>query len=79
VRVFISSTFRDMHAETGYLNRFALPNFGRRACARVGTFLGVYWRWGITEEKAKRERLSRSASRKSSAAGHSSSITPFIT
>src|SRR5271170_8041909 len=55
VRVFISSTFRDMHAERDHLNRFVFPEL-RSRCLRLGwDFLGVDLRWGITEEDAERE------------------------
>jgi WD40 repeat protein len=55
VRVFVSSTFRDMHAERDYLNRFVFPEL-RARCLRQGwDFLGVDLRWGITEEEAERE------------------------
>jgi WD40 repeat protein len=55
VRVFVSSTFRDMHAERDHLNRFIFPEL-RARCLRYGwDFLGVDLRWGITEAEADRE------------------------
>ncbi|ELU05341.1 hypothetical protein CAPTEDRAFT_193037 [Capitella teleta] len=51
-RVFISSTFRDMHGERDLLTRFVFPELRSRAEKR---FLNVYevdLRWGITEEDA---------------------------
>jgi hypothetical protein len=41
VRVFVSSTFRDMHAERDHLNRFVFPEL-RDRCMRLGwDFMGV--------------------------------------
>src|SRR5262245_18501761 len=55
VRVFVSSTFRDMHAERDHLNRFVFPEL-RARCLRLGwDFLGVDLRWGITEDEAERD------------------------
>ncbi|GFO40942.1 telomerase protein component 1, partial [Plakobranchus ocellatus] len=53
VRIFISSTFRDMHGERDLLTRFIFPEL--RALARR-MFINVYevdLRWGITEEQSK--------------------------
>jgi hypothetical protein len=48
VRVFVSSTFRDMHAERDRLNRFVFPEL-RSRCAKLGAdFLGIDLRWGVT-------------------------------
>src|SRR6266849_10791706 len=57
VRVFVSSTFRDMHAERDYLNRIVFPEVQHR-CARVGLdFTGIDLRWGITEEEAQHGKV----------------------
>jgi len=54
VRVFVSSTFRDMHAERDRLNRFVFPEL-RSRCAKLGAdFLGIDLRWGVTAEDSRR-------------------------
>lgn len=54
IRLFLSSTFRDMHAERDHLNRLVFPEL-RQRCERVGVdFVAVDLRWGITEEDARR-------------------------
>ena len=53
IRVFISSTFRDMQAERDYLVKFTFPIL-RRMCEERGvTWSEVDLRWGITEEQAR--------------------------
>ena len=53
VRVFVSSTFQDMHEERDALGRVVFP-YLRKYCRRRGLdFVGVDLRWGITEEQAK--------------------------
>lgn len=54
-RVFVSSTFRDMHAERDYLNRFVFPELRSRCQKRGAEFLGLDLRWGVTEEEVQRE------------------------
>ena len=50
-RVFVSSTFSDMHAERDRLNRFVFPEL-RSRCIRHGfEFVGVDLRWGVTEKE----------------------------
>jgi len=50
-RVFVSSTFSDMHAERDYLNRFVFPEL-RSRCIRHGIeFVGIDLRWGVTEKE----------------------------
>ena len=52
VRVFVSSTFRDMHAEREELVKRVFPQL-RKLCERRGVTWGdVDLRWGITEEQA---------------------------
>jgi telomerase protein component 1 len=51
VRLFVSSTFRDMHAERDHLNRFVFPELRSRCRLRSIEFLPVDLRWGITEEE----------------------------
>lgn len=54
VRVFISSTFRDMQAERDLLVKRVFPELRRRARARGVELLEVDLRWGVTEEQAQR-------------------------
>lgn len=51
VRVFISSTFRDMQAEREELVKFTFPELRRRCRGRRVEFVGVDLRWGITNEQ----------------------------
>ena len=53
VRVFISSTFRDMHGERDLLTRFVFPELRARAHARHIQVYEVDLRWGVTEEDAR--------------------------
>ena len=53
IRVFLSSTFRDMDAERSYLIKTIFPRI-RAACqARQVGFTEIDLRWGVTEEEAK--------------------------
>ena len=52
IRVFISSTFRDMQAERDHLLKFIFPQL-RRLCESRGVTWGeVDLRWGVTDEQA---------------------------
>jgi tetratricopeptide (TPR) repeat protein len=54
VRVFVSSTFRDMHAERDELIKRTFPQL-RRLCEERGVgWSEVDLRWGITEEQSQR-------------------------
>jgi len=53
IRLFISSTFRDMHAERDWLNRVVFPELRSRCRRRGAEFVGVDLRWGVTEEEAR--------------------------
>lgn len=53
VRVFISSTFRDMHAEREELVKYTFPELRRRCCERGVEFVDVDLRWGVTEEQSE--------------------------
>ena len=55
IRVFISSTFRDMHAERDYLSRLVFPELRSRCQKRGAEFIGLDLSWGVTEEEAQRE------------------------
>lgn len=53
IRVFISSTFRDMHAERDFLVKYIFPEL-RERCLKKGLLLvDVDLRWGVTEEEAE--------------------------
>ncbi|KAM8849775.1 telomerase protein component 1 isoform 2-T4 [Spinachia spinachia] len=53
-RVFVSSTFRDMHAERDVLVRAVFPELRRRAASRCLHLQEVELRWGVTEEESGR-------------------------
>ncbi|XP_066270990.1 telomerase protein component 1-like [Branchiostoma lanceolatum] len=55
-RVFISSTFRDMHGERDLLTRFVFPELRARAAERFVHIHEVDLRWGITEEESRSEK-----------------------
>lgn len=57
VRIFISSTFRDMHAERDHLVRFVFPELRERCAKRQLHLVDVDLRWGVTEEEAERKVL----------------------
>lgn len=52
IRVFISSTFRDMQDERDYLINHTYPELRRIAAMRDVTLTEVDLRWGITEEES---------------------------
>lgn len=52
IRVFVSSTFRDMEAERDELAKFVFPALHRLCEDRGVGFTDVDLRWGITEESA---------------------------
>uniref|UniRef100_A0A3Q2ZC95 TROVE domain-containing protein n=1 Tax=Hippocampus comes TaxID=109280 RepID=A0A3Q2ZC95_HIPCM len=54
LRVFISSTFRDMHAERDVLVRSVFPDLRRRAAPHCIHLQEVELRWGVTEEESGR-------------------------
>src|SRR5262245_52886796 len=57
VRVFISSTFRDMQEEREVLIKHVFPQL-RKMCEERGVaFTDVDLRWGITEEQAHRGEI----------------------
>lgn len=51
VRLFVSSTFRDMHAERDHLNRFVFPELRSRCRRRGVEFVAVDLRWGVTGDE----------------------------
>jgi len=54
VRIFVSSTFRDMHAERDHLNRIVWPELRHRCLQRGVDLVSVDLRWGVTEEDSVR-------------------------
>lgn len=53
IKVFISSTFRDMNAERDYLVKYVFPQM-ELFCHELGLeFIPVDLRWGITEEESR--------------------------
>eukprot|EP01089_Gocevia_fonbrunei_P021021 TRINITY_DN7989_c0_g1_i1.p1 TRINITY_DN7989_c0_g1~~TRINITY_DN7989_c0_g1_i1.p1 ORF type:complete len:1161 (+),score=299.65 TRINITY_DN7989_c0_g1_i1:106-3588(+) len=53
VRVFVSSTFRDMHGERDYLTKYVFPELRKRCKAKRIAFYDVDLRWGVTEKEAE--------------------------
>ena len=53
VRVFLSSTFRDMNAERSHLVAKVFPQLRSHCAARGVAFTDIDLRWGITEEQAR--------------------------
>jgi tetratricopeptide (TPR) repeat protein len=51
IRVFVSSTFRDMQAERDYLVKFIFPQLRKLSESRGVTWGEVDLRWGVTEEQ----------------------------
>lgn len=56
IRLFLSSTFRDMEAERNHLMTQVLPVVRRVCLERQVTFAEIDLRWGITESEAKNGR-----------------------
>ena len=54
IRVFISSTFRDMQEERDLLVKRIFPELRKRCRKREVEFTEVDLRWGVTEEQAER-------------------------
>ena len=53
LRIFISSTFRDMHSERDLLTRFVIPQL-RLHASKIGiSIFDVDLRWGVTESEAE--------------------------
>jgi tetratricopeptide (TPR) repeat protein len=53
LRVFISSTFRDMQTERERLIKFVFPRIRRECERRGGAATEIDLRWGITEEESR--------------------------
>ncbi len=56
IRVFLSSTFRDMEEERNYLMAYVFPDIRRECNARQVAFTEIDLRWGITEQASKQGR-----------------------
>lgn len=52
VRVFISSTFKDMHAERDILTRYVFPELRQRAKSLFVNLYQIDLRWGIAESQS---------------------------
>jgi len=57
IRVFISSTFRDMHAERDHLVKVVFPELRERCEKRRLHLIDVDLRWGVTEEEAEQGKV----------------------
>lgn len=57
MRVFISSTFKDLNAERDYLMRYVFPELKIIARNRGVDFIALDLRWGITSEDTKNGRV----------------------
>ncbi len=57
IRIFISSTFRDMHAELVFIIRFVFPELKERCAKRQLHLIDVDLRWGVTEAEAKQGKV----------------------
>src|ERR1039458_5799580 len=57
IRVFISSTFRDMQTERDHLVKFIFPQLRKLCESRGVTWSSVDLRWGITQEESAEDRI----------------------
>ena len=57
VKIFVSSTFEDMHAERDLINRRVIPRLREWCAPRRLMPIGVDYRWGITDQDAKENKL----------------------
>jgi tetratricopeptide (TPR) repeat protein len=53
IRIFISSTFKDMHSERDYLVKYVFPELRDRCIKKGLSLVDVDLRWGVTEEEAE--------------------------
>ena len=56
VRVFISSTFRDMHAERDHLVTVVFPELRERVEQLGLEFFDVDLRWGVTKDQTENDQ-----------------------
>lgn len=57
IRLFISSTFHDMHAERDYLVKVVFPELRERMARRRLHLVDLDLRWGVTEQEAERGKV----------------------
>ena len=57
IRVFISSTFRDLQAEREHLIKWVFPELRRLCRERGAEFTEIDLRWGVTEEEARQGKV----------------------
>ena len=57
VRVFISSTFRDMHSERDWLVKRVFPELRERLLPYKLHLVDIDLRWGITEEQSDNDQV----------------------
>jgi tetratricopeptide (TPR) repeat protein len=57
IRVFISSTFRDMHAERDHLIKVTFPALRENLLPYRVELYDIDLRWGITEDEAKNDKV----------------------
>ena len=57
VSVFLSSTFRDMHAERDHLIKVTFPSLREKLLPHRVELYDIDLRWGITEDEAKNEKV----------------------
>ena len=53
VRLFLSSTFRDMNEERDYLNKYVFPEISEYCKKRYLEFVPIDLRWGISEDDSR--------------------------
>ncbi len=59
VRVFLSSTFRDMHAERDHLIKVTFPVLRERLLPHRVELYAIDLRWGITEDEERNQKVVR--------------------
>ena len=57
VRVFISSTFRDMHAERDHLIKVVFPALREKVLPYRVELYDLDLRWGVTKEQAENDQV----------------------
>src|SRR3954463_13609047 len=57
VRVFVSSTFRDMHAERDHLVKVVFPALRERLEPHRVHLIDIDLRWGLTREQAENDQV----------------------
>ena len=57
VKVFLSFTFRDMHAERDHLIKVTFPTLREKLLPHRVELYDIDLRWGITEDEAKNEKV----------------------